>query len=68
MTNLELTIIFFFALATTIYFFGKLLTWAVWMINPSNFSKDITKKQIAAYNLVMIFSLVLWSILFYNLI
>lgn len=68
MTNLALTIIFFFALATTIYFFGKLLTWAIWKINPSSFSKDITNKEIAAYNLVMIFSLVLWSILFYNLI
>jgi hypothetical protein len=60
-----LTIIFFLASSTSVYFFGKLLTWIAWKIKPENFKKEITKKNILCYNIVMIISLVLWSILFY---
>lgn len=60
-----LTIIFFLATSTSVYFFGKLVTWAVYKINPENSKKEITNKDILSYNIVMIISLILWSILFY---
>jgi hypothetical protein len=63
--KLLLTIIFFLALGTSVYFFGKLLTWIAWKIKPENFKKEITNKDILYYNIVMIISLILWSILFY---
>jgi hypothetical protein len=63
--KLLLTIIFFLASSTSVYFFGKLLTWIAWIIKPENFKKEITNKDILSYNVVMIISLILWSILFY---
>lgn len=64
--NIILSIIFFLALTTSVYFFGKLLTWIAWKINPTNFKKDITKTDILSYNIVMIISIVLWTILYFN--
>jgi hypothetical protein len=63
--KLLLSIIFFLASSTSVYFFGKLLTWIAWKIKPENFQKQITNKDILSYNIVMIISLILWSILFY---
>jgi hypothetical protein len=60
-----LTIIFFLASSTSVYFFGKLLTWIAWKIKPENFKKEISNTDILTYNIVMIISLILWSILFY---
>lgn len=60
-----LTVLFFLASSTSIFFFGKLLTWVAWKINPNNFEKDISKSEIFRYNMVMIISLILWSMLFY---
>ena len=68
MSNLILTVIFFVACATSVYFFGKLLTWIAWVIKPENFKREITPRQILSYNIVMFISLILWSVLFYNLI
>ena len=59
------TVIFFFACGTSVYFFGRLLTWAVQKINPDSFDNPMTKKEILNANLVMIVSIFLWSILFY---
>jgi hypothetical protein len=63
--KLLLSIIFFLASSTSVYFFGKLLTWITWKIKPEKFQKQITNKDILSYNIVMIISLILWSILFY---
>lgn len=63
--KITLTIIFFLALSTSVYFFGKLLTWIAWKIKPENFKKEITNNDILIYNIVMVISLILWSILFY---
>jgi hypothetical protein len=63
--KLLLSIIFFLASSTSVYFFGKLLTWIAWKIKPENFKKEITNKDILSYNVVMFISLILWSILFY---
>ena len=65
--KIMLTIAFFFAMSTTVYFFGKILTWVAWKINPSGFSENfkITNKDILSYNIVMIVSIILWSIIFY---
>ena len=67
MEKLLLTIAFFFAMSTTVYFFGKLLTWIAWKINPISFGRDfkITDKQIVFYCNTMIASIILWSIIFY---
>lgn len=46
MNNLILTLIFFLALSTTVLFFGKLLTWIAYKINPSNSHREITNKNI----------------------
>ena len=63
-----LSIIFFLAFVTSIYFFGKLLTWVAWKINPENFEREITNKDILSYNVTMFISIILWTILFYNLL
>ena len=63
--KLLLTLIFFLASSTSVYFFGILLTWIAWKIKPENFKKEITNKDILSYNVVMFISLILWSILFY---
>ena len=55
------------ALSLSIYFFGKLLTWVAWKINPFSFGTDfkITDKQIRFYCNTMIVAIILWSIIFY---
>jgi hypothetical protein len=63
--ELLLSIIFFLASSTSVYFFVKLLTWIAWKIKPENFKREITNKDILAHNIVMNISLILWSILFY---
>lgn len=63
--KLILTIIFFLATSTSVYFFGKLLTWIAWKIKPENFKKEITDKDILTYNIIMFISLILWSLIFY---
>ena len=63
-----LTAIFMLALATSVYFLGKLMTWMVCKLAPKNTYKDFTKKDILRTNLVMIFSILLWGVVFYNLI
>jgi hypothetical protein len=63
--KLTLTILFFLASSTSIFFFVRLLTWVAWKIKPEHFEKGITNKNIFSYNVVMIISLILWSILFY---
>ncbi len=60
-----LTVVFFFALTGTIYFFGKLITWHAWKIAPHNFKKEIRDKDILTYNLIGLTSAVLWSVVFY---
>jgi len=63
--QLLLSLIFFIALSTTVFFFGKLITWAIKRINPKSLNKEITNEDILKYNLIMVFSIILWSILFY---
>ena len=63
-----LTAIFMWALATSVYFLGKLMTWMVCKLAPKNTYKDFTKKDILRTNLVMIFSILLLGVVFYNLI
>jgi hypothetical protein len=63
-----LTAIFMWALATSVYFLGRLMTWMVCKLAPKGTYKDFTKKDILRTNLVMIFSILLWGVVFYNLI
>ena len=63
-----LTAIFMVALATSVYFFGRLMTWMVYKIAPQNCKKEFTKADVLRTNLVMIFSILLWGVVFYNLI
>ena len=60
-----LTVVFFFALTGTVYFFGKLITWHASIVAPHNFKKEMTRKQILMYNLIGLTSAVLWSVVFY---
>lgn len=68
MSNTILTILFFVAMATSTYFFGKLMTWMVSMIKPNALRKEFTNKDITVANIVMFVSITLWSIIFYTLI
>jgi hypothetical protein len=63
-----LTILFILALATPTYFFGKLITWHAYRINPKTFKKEFTDKDILNANIIMVISIILWGITFYNLI
>ena len=63
-----LTAIFMWALATSVYFLGRLMTWMVYKIAPQNCKKEFTRVDILRTNLMMIFSILLWGIVFYNLI
>ena len=64
--NILLTIIFFLALSSSVYFLGKLLTWVAWKINPNNFEKEkFTNRNISNYNITMTISILLWTLLFY---
>lgn len=63
-----LTTIFMWALATSVYFLGKLMTWMVYKIAPQNCKKEFTRADILRTNLMMIFSILLWGVVFYNLI
>jgi hypothetical protein len=53
------------ALSLTIYFIGKLLTWMAYRINPSNFKREFTDKDVENSNYSMIIAVILWSIIFY---
>ena len=68
MNELLLTTIFMLALATSVYFLGRLMTWMVYKIAPENCKKEFTRGDVLRTNLVMIFSIILWGIVFYNLI
>jgi len=68
MSKITLTIIFIGALATTTYFIGQLMTWMVTKIAPQNCKKPFLEKDKHKANLVMVLSIILWSIVFYNLI
>lgn len=65
--KIMLTIIFFLAMSTSVYYISRLLNCVSWMINPTSFKEgfEITKKDILSYNIVMIVSIILWSIIFY---
>lgn len=63
--HLILTLVFGLALFTSVYFFSKLFHWLAWKINPSNFNKKPTEKDTLSWDIIMIFSIILWSILFY---
>lgn len=62
-----LTIVFFLAMSTSVYFMGRLLVWVAWISNPESFVEgyEITRKDILYYNFVMFVSIILWSIIFY---
>ena len=64
--NVLMTIIFILALSTSVLFFGKLMTWMVYKIAPQNCKKEFTNKDVLRANLIMIFSIILWAVLFYN--
>lgn len=66
MNELLLTTVFFFAMITSVYFFGKLLTWHAYKINPKNFKNNLSSDSIYWYSFVMFISIILWSIIFYN--
>lgn len=66
MNDLSLTIVFFFAMITSVYFFGKLITWHAYKINPKNFKNHISSDSINWYSFVMFISIILWSILFFH--
>lgn len=66
MSDLTQTIIFFLALSGSIYFFIKLMTWMTEKIKPKYLEDMMTQSDITRYCLVMLVSIVLWSILFYN--
>ena len=59
------------ALATSVYFLGRLMTWMVYKIAPENYGKgkkEFTNADILRTNLTMIVSVLLWGVVFYNLI
>jgi len=68
MNELLLTAIFMLALATSVYFLGRLMSWMVYKIAPENCKIEFTKAHILRTNLVMTFSILLWGVVFYNLI
>ena len=63
-----LTIIFMWALATSVYFFCLLMVWMVYKLAPHNCKKEFTRADVLRTNLIMIFSIILWGEVFYNLI
>ena len=68
MNELLLTTIFMLALATSVYFLGRLMVWMVYKIAPQNCKKEFTRADVLRTNLVMVFSILLWGVVFYNLI
>ena len=66
MNELLLTSIFILALSTSVLFFGKLMTWMVCRIVPQNCKKEFTNKDVLRANLIMVVSILLWAVLFYN--
>ena len=66
MVKLVLTVMFFLAFSGTTYFIGRLLTWFLYKLRPENCEKEFTKRDIRNANLVMIISILLWSIIYYN--
>ena len=63
-----LTITFMWALATSVYFFGRFMVWMVYKIAPQNCKKEFTRAEVLRTNLIMILSIILWGEVFYNLI
>lgn len=63
-----LTVTFMWALATSVYFFGRLMVWMVYKIAPQNCKKEFTRADVLRTNLIMILSIILWGEVFYNLI
>ena len=61
------SIIFFVALFTTFYFFGSAISWHAQIVAPENYKKDYTNKDTLYINLIMVFSIILWTILFHRL-
>lgn len=68
MNDIILTIVFMVAIATTTHFFGRLMTWMVIKIAPKNLQRNFTNLDILKTKLVMIVSIFLWGVVFYNLI
>ena len=66
MNELLLTAIFILALSTSVLFFGKLMTWMVYKIASQNCKKEFTKKDVLRANLIIVVSILLWAVLFYN--
>lgn len=70
MRELMLTILFFSAFSGTVYFFGTLMVWMVQSISQS-INKNypvMSKGKINVACWIMIGSILLWTIIFYNLI
>ena len=63
--KLLMTLIFFAAFCGTTFFFSRLMFWMVSKISPSSFKNKITNSQILSYNIIMIISIILWTILYY---
>jgi uncharacterized membrane protein len=61
------SILFFFALALTIFFFGRLLTWMTYKINPTSFKTPFTQKDVDISALAMLIGVILWTLLFHRL-
>jgi hypothetical protein len=59
------TIIFFFALLFTVFFFSNLVIWAVFKIAPQNFKKEFTNRNVLDANISMFVALILWSVLYH---
>ena len=59
------TIIFAFALTSTIYFLGGLVVWGVSKIAPENCKRALERKDINRYNISIVIGIILWSVLFY---
>lgn len=63
-----LTIMFFIAVSLTAYFIGSLSAWMAYKINPKEFKEEFTNKDTLYANVAMVIAIILWSIIFYNLI
>lgn len=61
--NVIKAIIFFVSLALSIFFFGRLVSWAVHNISDT---KKVTNSDIAIANWAMIVACVGWTILYYS--
>ena len=60
--NIVLAIIFFFALMTSVYFVIRFVIMIIDIVNDSHEPSD---REVFGYNIVMVISIALWSLLFY---